>query len=660
MNEKRNFDYKRLHPFKWYILENFPFLEDSIDVLTNYQLFCKLGEMYNKQVDAINTLGVQVEGITDWFDDLDVQEEVNKKLDEMAEDGTLQEIITAYLQVNGVLGYDTKSAMKTATNLIDGSITKTLGKSNYNDGFGAFYKVREIKNSDIVDDENIVALADSDLIAERIISYNSNDPTNPCFYGADPTGRIDSSAAINQCIQSNLGKSIKFTPGKYILNSPIITPYFSDEQVNIDFSGSTLYSNAQLDYIIGIGYYNYNDSVHSNRNDYTPGNYNSCAIFKDFIIDAPQSKIGIISRQKYYYPRIDNFSILNCNIGIEIGNVESGGDSQDASITNGFIQCYDYKLSSNIGIILNGYDNKIQNCRIYNGQIGLKINGNGNFISNTHVYLYGHLNDRNTQEFSTIFENTIGVLLNGVNNIFSNTYIDSYKIGFKSICTQIDDTFLNCMYSSNVTGVQKIAFDYSENTIDYFTNLTIVNGNYDMGNPGESSNIGLKTPSNFYNVVSVDNLKIENNTTGYLEHDILSKLENGYRPFFAGTNVSFGNYYIVGYIPVIDKTNCVFAIAGVDKQLIGKVYMNSTGASNVARIVGSSGSNLGLGFKNVEFNGVKFVEVSASNNGGSTFGAAIVKSMTGLNIPFIPAKEPKFKYTITNLQTTPTYKIDFA
>lgn len=96
MNEKRNFDYKRLHPFKWYILENFPFLEDSIDVLTNYQLFCKLGEMYNKQVNAINTLGVQVEGITDWFDDLDVQEEVNNKLDEMAESGELAEIMADY------------------------------------------------------------------------------------------------------------------------------------------------------------------------------------------------------------------------------------------------------------------------------------------------------------------------------------------------------------------------------------------------------------------------------------------------------------------------------------------------------------------------------------------------------------------------------------
>lgn len=93
MSEKFNFDYKKLHPFKWYILENFPFLEDSIDTLTNYQLFCKLGEMYNKEVDSINTLGIQVEGLTDWFDNLDVQDEINNKLDEMATDGTLENII---------------------------------------------------------------------------------------------------------------------------------------------------------------------------------------------------------------------------------------------------------------------------------------------------------------------------------------------------------------------------------------------------------------------------------------------------------------------------------------------------------------------------------------------------------------------------------------
>lgn len=136
MNEKKNFDYKRLHPFKWYILENFPFLEDSIDVLTNYQLFCKLGEMYNKQVDAINTLGVQVEGITDWFDNLDVQDEINNKLDAMVEDGTMDEIINQEIfgQLNqDIADVDTKIGdLNNLTTSQKSSIVDSINLSNYN------------------------------------------------------------------------------------------------------------------------------------------------------------------------------------------------------------------------------------------------------------------------------------------------------------------------------------------------------------------------------------------------------------------------------------------------------------------------------------------------------------------------------------------------
>ena len=43
-----NYDYKPLPPFKWFILENFPFIEADFDALTNWQLFCKLGKEMNK------------------------------------------------------------------------------------------------------------------------------------------------------------------------------------------------------------------------------------------------------------------------------------------------------------------------------------------------------------------------------------------------------------------------------------------------------------------------------------------------------------------------------------------------------------------------------------------------------------------------------------
>lgn len=105
------FDYHNITPFKWFILENFPFIEADFDALTNWQLFCKLGKEINKVINNVNTLGEQVENVTDafinlenyinnYFNNLDIQEEINNKLDEMAESGELGEIISQYIPEN--------------------------------------------------------------------------------------------------------------------------------------------------------------------------------------------------------------------------------------------------------------------------------------------------------------------------------------------------------------------------------------------------------------------------------------------------------------------------------------------------------------------------------------------------------------------------------
>ena len=56
MNE---YDYKNLTPFKWFMLENFPFIEADFDALTNWQLFCKLGNEMNKIINNVNAVGQQ-------------------------------------------------------------------------------------------------------------------------------------------------------------------------------------------------------------------------------------------------------------------------------------------------------------------------------------------------------------------------------------------------------------------------------------------------------------------------------------------------------------------------------------------------------------------------------------------------------------------------
>lgn len=158
----------RLSPFKWFVLQNFPFIEADFDALTNYELMCKVVEYLNETIAKTNELGNQVEVLTNWFNNLDVQEEINNKLDEMADSGELQEIMADYLNTKAIFGFDTKQDMKSATNLVAGSYAKTYGNTNYKTGDGYFYKVREITNQDVVDDDNIIALADEDLVAEKI------------------------------------------------------------------------------------------------------------------------------------------------------------------------------------------------------------------------------------------------------------------------------------------------------------------------------------------------------------------------------------------------------------------------------------------------------------------------------------------------------------
>lgn len=99
-----SFEYKKLFPFRWYVLENFPFIEATFDGITEYQLYCKLCEYVNKTIEKLNELGLQTENITNafeelqnyvnnYFETLDIQDEINNKLDEMVEDGTLARII---------------------------------------------------------------------------------------------------------------------------------------------------------------------------------------------------------------------------------------------------------------------------------------------------------------------------------------------------------------------------------------------------------------------------------------------------------------------------------------------------------------------------------------------------------------------------------------
>lgn len=98
-------DMKNLTPFKLCVLQNFPFIEADFDAVTNYQLLCKVVEYLNKiidnnnkQNDNINQLEQNFITLYDYvnnsFSNLNVQEEINKKIDELITTGEFNSFLS--------------------------------------------------------------------------------------------------------------------------------------------------------------------------------------------------------------------------------------------------------------------------------------------------------------------------------------------------------------------------------------------------------------------------------------------------------------------------------------------------------------------------------------------------------------------------------------
>lgn len=118
---------KKLTPFKYCMLQTFPFIEATFDAIDNYGLLCKIVEYVNKNIIKTNELGIKVEELNNWFNSLDVQSEINNKLDEMAQDGTLYDIIN-----NEIFGNIT-SELNLINSKVDTNNTILNKKVNIND-----------------------------------------------------------------------------------------------------------------------------------------------------------------------------------------------------------------------------------------------------------------------------------------------------------------------------------------------------------------------------------------------------------------------------------------------------------------------------------------------------------------------------------------------
>ena len=165
-------------PFVRFVASAVPMVFDNS--LSYYEAICAMWKYLNDTVNVINNNASITEEyiqltkdmkvyMDNYFANLDVQEEINNKLDAMADNGTLQEIITEYIQANVAWTFDTVADMKDATNLVAGSYAHTLGFDSINDGGGAFYY---ITNSGVANEMDVIAV--DTLYANLIIENTLN------------------------------------------------------------------------------------------------------------------------------------------------------------------------------------------------------------------------------------------------------------------------------------------------------------------------------------------------------------------------------------------------------------------------------------------------------------------------------------------------------
>lgn len=234
--------------FRRFVIQNFPFIEEDFDALTDYALICKVIEYLNTVITSQNELVAEVERfegdvndeintfetnitadfdrleglfndlqsfVDNYFDNLDVQEEINNKLEEMADDGTLQEIITTYIQSNVAWTFDTVADMKVATNFVDGSFAQTLGYYAKNDGGASMYKIRTKTGEDVPDEMLLVAIGE-DLVAELI--YDTTINSKQCGLRGD--GTTDESTKLSTFLNLDIQNKV-INKGKYVFSTPL-------------------------------------------------------------------------------------------------------------------------------------------------------------------------------------------------------------------------------------------------------------------------------------------------------------------------------------------------------------------------------------------------------------------------------------------------------
>ena len=336
--------------------------------------------------------------VNNYFDNLDVQEEVDNKLQEMADSGQLTDIIAQYLGLAGMITFNNVAEMKLAENLVNGSKCATLGYNSINDGGNAFYKVRTITNDDVVDEGKIIALSDDSLIAELIFG----DSVNPIQFGCYGDGTHDDTINFQKCV--NAEQPISLLSKTYLI-SDTIDLYNGIKMVGNGTTKTTIKTLIND----GTALFKLDDSIaHFIIKDFHIDGQNNNAI--GFEIDNPYDDCVLenldIRQLNNYYIKCGNSSTISQSL--VINNCMLYGPENTPShemiylekcyetnfVHNKLLYLVDYKSVDYPNLLLhNTYDFYASGNSFTDSPLAVKLTGESNycrFIGNTYELISGN------------------------------------------------------------------------------------------------------------------------------------------------------------------------------------------------------------------------------------------------------------------------------
>ena len=249
--------------------------------------------------------------------------------------------------------------------------------------------------------------------------------TSVATFGIVPDTEEDLADKIQAVIDENPNTTLFFPDGVYLVSKPIKTSAKYDESVSLwlsnyaEIKATSNWSGGSTDAIIMLGARNPYNTV------YKPGsNY-----FLEGGIINGNGKANGVSIDSGRETRVENVSIKDTEIGLHIKRGANSGSS-DADISN--VNIVGNKATSSIGVLIEGYDNTLQNMRITGVRIGVHLKSGSNLLRDIHP-LVGDMH---------LYNGSIGFYVQGGTCWFDYCYADNFETGFK--VSSATSTFVNC------------------------------------------------------------------------------------------------------------------------------------------------------------------------------------------------------------------------